>query len=257
MKEEIDISDALGNKVSGILSIPEDASSVVILSHGFSSSKERKKYRDFEHEFNLLGAGTLRYDYYGHGTNYGNKYGVSEDTTLTKTVESLKAMIKYLRKENSYKIGLVGSSFGGLISLIAASQDKNITAIGLISPVVEPAKLWKERIEESFGKNGLKLWEKKGIIHYNSRNEEFYLRWDFWKDLQKYDVLGMAKKISCPTLIVHGDRDKVVPISQSRALAKILGIKVRVVKGADHNYKTKKQYAEMKTAIKDFMLDML
>lgn len=264
MPENIEIFDALGNPVSGVLSIPERANSVVVMSHGYSSSKDSRLYRELQDELNGKGIGTLRYDYYGHGPAYGfpgPEYGALGDVTLSKTMESLKAMIDLARQRGEYRIGLLGSSYGGLLSMEAASRDKEIAALALKSPVTEPKTFWRQRILEKYGELGFAQWKNEGKIHYKDRVEDFDLSWGFWHDLQQYDTLAGAKRITCPVLIVHGDSDSYVPFEQSHLLSKALGKtlkeKVKIIKGADHGYNEPAQYSEMKNLVKDFLFAVL
>lgn len=254
MLEELHLTDALGNRTEGVLSVPDGAKSVVILSHGYSSSKESRIYRELQEEFNDRGIGTLRYDYYGHGPGYGHAsgYGASKEVTLTKTVESLNAMIAYVR-ERDYGIGLLGSSFGGLISLVVACQDPEIKALALKSPVTEPIKFWRDRI----GVEGIEQWKRDGTMHYEQLPEDFDLDYDFWEDLQSYDTLESARDLSCPTLIAHGDSDSFVPIEQSQALANVLGKEVTVVEGANHAYSDPGHYDAIKRLMIEFLSEEL
>lgn len=253
--EDITFSDSKGNKLLGTLSIPEQADSVVIISHGFQSSKEGKLYIQLQDELNREGIGTFRYNYYGHGQLYckGSKYRVSKDITLSKSVDSIKAAIEFVRSKGDYGVGLMGSSFGGLISLVAASQDSNIKALALKSPVSEPIKFWRNRI----GDERIAKWKQEGILQYNELGENYELNYSFWEDLNIYDTLEMAKNITCPVLIVHGDSDSVVPITESYGLAKIVSTEVKVVKGANHDYADPVQYTEMKHLITDFLIEKL
>ena len=257
-EEDVNILDGSGNKVSGVLSIPEKASSVVVLSHGLGSCKSSRIYRELQDELNNEGIGTLRYDYYGHGPAYGHEgpeYGVSDDITISKACESLKAMVGFVRERADYKVGLFGNSCGGLISLIVASQDQDISALALKSPVTEPIRFWRDRIRAAIGDDWLKQWETQGKIHYKLGAEDYDLKWGFWEDLQKYDTLANAKNISCPTLIMHGDSDRIVPISQSNELARVLNTEIRVFEGADHAYSGPGQYEDVKKTIKEFLID--
>ena len=249
--EEVTFTDSNGNNFVGTLSIPKQAESITIISHGFTSSKKSKLYVELQDKLNKANIGTLRFDFYGHGKLYckNSKYKVTKDTTLSKAVESLKAAVKFARSQGDYNICLIGSSFGGLISLIVASQDSNINALALKSPVTEPISFWKRRVEEG----GLAKWKKEGILHYNEHGEEFELDYAFWEDLNEYDTFKMAENISCPVLLVHGDSDTVVPIAQSKELAKIIGIKIKIIKGANHGYKSLEQYSEMQNLIVDFI----
>jgi len=256
--KEITLVDENKNKVSAIVSIPSNAKSVVILSHGFGSCKDRKNYKEFETDLNARGIGTIRYDYYGHGKLYCDNskkstYSVTKEVTLSKMVASLKRVVVYVKESGNYSIGLMGNSFGGLLSLIVAAQDSDVKALALKSPVVEPISFWRNRL----GAKGIKDWEKKGIMHWGCVGEDFDLNFDFWKDLQLYDTLDLAKNIHGPVLIVHGGADTIVPIKQSLTLAKILGVQVHVVAGADHDYGTTKQHNEMKMCIEEFLEEKL
>jgi len=251
--ENITFSDLNGNQLLGTLSIPKQADSVVIMSHGFQSSKESKFYVELQNELNEAGIGTFRYDYYGHGQLYckGSTYTVAKDITLSKAVDSLKAAIIFIRGKGYNNIGLMGSSFGGLISLVVTSQDPDIKALALKSPVTEPTELWKRRV----GDEKITKWKQEGVIRYNKDGEDFELNYDFWEDLVTYNIYEMAKNITCPVLIVHGDSDSVVPITQSHDLARIVNTKVRVVEGAGHAYSNPTQYTEMKQLIVDFLVE--
>lgn len=253
--EDVTFTDSQGNQILGTISIPKHARSVVIISHGFSSSKESKLAVELQNELNKAGLGTLRYNYYGHGQLYckDSKYTVTKDVTLTKCVNSLKAAISFVRSRGNYDIGLVGSSFGGLISLIAASQDSMMHELALKSPVTEPVEFWKKRL----GDKKIQKWKEEGVMHYDACGENFELSYDFWEDLQTYDTLELAKNIDCPILIVHGDSDTVVPIKQSQDLAKIVNSEVKVVKGANHDYAAPAHHNEMKRLITDFLIEKL
>ena len=53
--------------------------------------------------------------------------------------------------------------------------------------------------------------------------------------MKKYNVYKEAGKIRIPAMIIHGDRDEIVPIEQSRKLVgKIKGSELVVAKGMDH-----------------------
>ena len=252
--EEVTFLDSKGNKLLGTILIPKQAKSVVIISHGFSSSKESKLYVELQNELNKAGIGSLRYDYYGHGQLYckDSKYTLSKDITLSKCVDSLKAAIKFVRSKGKYNLGLFGSSFGGLISLIVASQESKIGALALKSPVTEPIKFWKHRL----GDERIQKWKQEGVLYYNELGENFELNYTFWEDLFSYDAHKMAEKITCPVLIVHGGSDSVVPIKQSHDFAKIVNTQVRVVKGANHDYADPLQYNEMKSLIINFFCEL-
>jgi len=45
---------------------------------------------------------------------------------------------------------------------------------------------------------------------------------------------GLARNLDCPVLVIHGDRDKITPLRDGRALARIGRGKLEVIRGAGH-----------------------
>lgn len=49
------------------------------------------------------------------------------------------------------------------------------------------------------------------------------------------DVTALAQRVRCPTLVIHGDRDKIVPFAQAETIvAAIPGARLHVVEGGGH-----------------------
>ena len=148
---------------------------------------------------------------------------------------------------------MLGTSFGGLVSLLGAYLDPRIKALVLKSPVTEPISFWEDRLsDEQF-----QQWREEGVLHYDDFGEKFDLNFEYWQDLQQYDLLNATKKPTCPVLIVHGDSDTVVPISQSEILANSLSTEVTRVVGADHFYSQPAQKEECLTLMVDFLASIL
>lgn len=252
MKDTV-FKDAKGNNLLGTLSAPSGAKTMVIMSHGFTSSKESKFYVDCERELNALGIGTFRYDSYGHGPLYckDSKYGVTADVTLTKSVASLEAAIKYVRDSGDYRIILMGSSYGGLLSLVVAAKDPGIVALVLKSPVIQPLALWNERV----GVSGMAKWQQSGVLHYDDLGEKYDLNYGFLEDIKNFDVSAFIKQIKCPIFVVHGDADTVVSIKYTYSFVEESGAELHVVKNAHHGYSTPDQHREMKESLMQFIVN--
>ncbi len=63
------------------------------------------------------------------------------------------------------------------------------------------------------------------------------LNYPFFEDGKKNNGYKTAKKIQIPTLVVHGDKDKIVPIKQSKKTSKIIkNCKLEIIKECDHRY---------------------
>ena len=62
---------------------------------------------------------------------------------------------------------------------------------------------------------------------------------------------GLAKDIGCPVLVIHGSRDKITPPRDGRALARLTGGRLEVVKGAGH-FPHGRKPVRVNLALRDF-----
>jgi alpha/beta superfamily hydrolase len=253
MQEKIYFSNSKGNKICGILSNPtfETSTPVIILCHGFTNSKDSSTNTQLEKIFNNHKIVTFRFDFFGHGESEGN----FENITISEAVDDILNAIKYLKDKGFSKLGLVGSSFGGMSSIMAASKTNNLFVLVLKSPVsdyyeVDTKRRTKEEIEE---------WKTRGyVIHRNSKGEEKRLNYSFFDDFKNNNAYKAAKKIKIPTLIVHGDEDKTVPVEQSKKTSSIIeNCKLEIITGADHKYSNPREFEKMLDLISNYIIERI
>lgn len=251
MQEKIYFSNSKGNKICGVLSNPTSGLSapVIILCHGFTTSKDSSTNTRLETIFNNHGIATFRFDFFGHGESEGD----FENITISEAVDDILNAIKYLKDKGFSKLGLVGSSFGGMSSIMTASKTNDLFVLVLKSPVsdyyeVDTKRKTKKELEE---------WKDKGfVIHKNSKGEEKRLNYSFFDDFKNKNAYEAAKKIKIPTLIVHGDEDKTVPIEQSKKTADIVeNCKLEIITGADHKYSKPEEFEKMLDLISKFIIE--
>ncbi len=246
MKEKITFQNSKGDKLVGILS-DSGSKTILIMCHGFSSSKESRTYVNLEKILNKENIATFRFDFYGHGESDGK----FEDITISEAVDDILNAIALMKKKGFQKIGLEGTSFGGIAAILAASKSKNLFVLALKSPLSDV----KDKMAEDVMDNDMKKWKKTGFSMYkSSKHGSLRLNYSYIEDGFKQDAYKAAKKITVPTLIVHGDKDDCVPFSQSEKLAKsISNSKLVVISGAGHDYKKKKDYERSLKEIVDFI----
>jgi len=251
MQEKIHFSNSKGNKICGILSNPTSETNVpvIILCHGFTTSKDGSTNTKLEKIFNNHKIATFRFDFFGHGESEGN----FEDITISEAVDDILNAIKYLKNKGFSNLGLVGSSFGGISSIMAASKTDDLFVLALKSPVsdyyeVDTKRRTKEEIED---------WKtKEYVIHRNSKGEEKRLKYSFFDDFKNNDAYEAAKKIKIPTLIIHGDQDKTVPVEQSKKTSRIIeNCKLEIITGADHKYSNPGEFEKMIDLISKFIIE--
>jgi uncharacterized protein len=217
-------SNSSGVELSGVLSGSGDT--CVILVHGFTSSKNSSTNIELEKRFNLQGIATFRFDIFGHGDSQGD----FADITLSEAKDDILQAIEYVKSKGFTKIGLVGSSFGGNASILAAGESDDLFVLVLKCPVSD----YVGKMVAQTDRYPLEEWKEKGFYLYRGERQ---LNYSFFADSEKIDSYEYARRIKVPTLIVHGDVDVTVPVEQSKKLVEeISNAKLEIVEGAGHRF---------------------
>jgi len=141
--------------------------------------------------------------------------------TISLEVEELNEVIdsytgNYFGERKNKKIGVIGHSRGGAISILAVAQNKSVNSLAVWASV---SKLDRYSEEEKAS------WRKTGfIVVLNSRtNQKMKLNLDLLQDIEnnKNDKLSIEKAtkyLNRRLLIAHGDKDTSVPFSEAKDL---------------------------------------
>lgn len=220
--QKVYFQNARKEKLAGILYKPEkEKVPCVVICHGLGSSKDNKA--PIMEAFAQAGIASLAFDFNGHGESEG----AFEELTLSKAVGDAKAALDFassLDVVDRNKIGLGGHSFGGSVSLVAAGEDKRIRALAVSAPPTDFLETMKMLSDYDTRIGNIDVWKRKGFTHYYSLTQGRYmkLKYPFFEDAVKYDAKNIAKGIRCPVLIIHGNKDRVVPLKQSEILFQML-----------------------------------
>ena len=228
MKEErVFFNNSRGDTLSGLLHHPTAKSrGTVILCHGMESNKESEKLAFLGRALAERGIPALRFDF----SYAGESSGRFEDITYTGEVEDLAAACSTLQTRYPGETAIFGSSMGGTVALLFAAVHPRVAALVTLAAPLHPENFPKRILTPE----QLRQWQEQGFTHYNGRR----LNLSLLKDLERIDVPASAKKITCPVLIIHGDGDQVVPVSEAFGLHDCLTHSKRllIVKGADHRF---------------------
>jgi len=138
-----------GHRVSGVLHLPDEENPpCVIASHGLLSSKDSEKYIALGERMSGEGMAMLRFDFRGIGESEGSE----EDNTVSKKIADLNAAIDFVKTYPGLgaRLGLIGSSLGGFLSLIEASTDKEIKAVVVWATPLHLDDLGSKKQEEDY-----------------------------------------------------------------------------------------------------------
>jgi len=212
MKMEKVCFQSEGCKISGVLHLPDGGHPpCVIASHGLLSSKDSEKYVGLGNRMAEEGIAMLRFDFRGIGESEGNE----EDNTISKKLTDLSSAIDFMRSRTDLgkRIGLVGSSLGGFLSLILNSKDKEISAVVVWATPLHLDDLGSKEREED----------------YPLPPEAFF------QDLPKHRLLPILSGVS-NCLVIHGEKDELVEVEQAMAIFNHLSSpkEIHLIGRADH-----------------------
>ena len=217
----------------------------VVFLHGFMSDLEGKKPKAFLKFAKKNKINFLALEYSGHGKSSGKFI----DGNISKWSKETSILIRKIVKKN--KIILVGSSMGAWISLIQfqyfKTQIKGFLGIGSAPEFLEKL-MWNK-----FSQSKKKEIKKNGIIHLKHGDYEYPITYQLIKDGRKNKVLHKKIFQNINVTMVHGNKDKSVPVSYSKKILRIFkNSKKRlvIVKNGDHSLSTPKWLKILKRELK-------
>lgn len=162
----------------------------VVLSHGLFSDKDSPKYIQLADDIAKAGMAAVRFDYRG----CGQSEGFVEDTTISGRLKDLQEIVRFVIEHTDCtgRIGLMGSSLGGYLSLLQTPREPRIMATVVWATPSHLNDLEKKKAKGDLPKLG----------------DAFY------QDLKRYDLLRGLGKVK-NVLIIHGDQDEMVPVEHA------------------------------------------
>ena len=217
----------------------------VVFLHGFKSDLEGKKPKTFFNFAKENQLGFLALEYSGHGKSSG----MFTKGNISKWSRETNFTIKKIVEKND--IILVGSSMGAWISLnqfrFFKKQIKGFLGIGSAPEFLENL-MWKK-----FTKKMKTEILNKGIIYLKHGDYEYPITLQLIKDGRKNKVLHKRIYQNINVTMVHGNKDKSVPVSYSKKVLKIFKNskkKLVIVKNGDHSLSSAKWLKLLKTELR-------
>lgn len=189
-----------------------------IYLHGFASGPNSKKAFFFKHKLASLGLTLEIIDLNCPSFTH---------LTLTESLSHVESLI-----DNSRDTILIGSSLGGLMSLILAERNHQaIAKLILLAPALEINRLWTGILDDT----QLNQWHQDGklAVFHSGYNEYVELHYEFLLDLQKHEDMVFTRKI--PTIIFHGIHDEIIPLEVSERYSTVNDSATLIKLDSDHS----------------------
>jgi len=216
-----------GNKISITTYGNENISNngCIIIAHGFKGFKDWGFFPFSADYLAKKGFFVITFNFSHNGIGH-NKFEFTEledfaNNTFSLEVDELSEIVNaykqnYFGNSNNNKIGLLGHSRGGAISLITANQLNTISAIVTWASVSNLDRYSTRQKEE---------WRKRSYFAVmNMRTkQEMRLNVSLLNDLEmninnKLNIPKAVKKLNIPLLIAHGKEDLAVKYSEAEKL---------------------------------------
>ena len=213
----------------------------IIFLPGFMSDIDGEKPQVFKKYAVKNKLGFLAIEYSGHGKSSGE----FTKGNISNWSNDAKNSIKKIVKKN--KFILIGSSMGAWIALnqfkYFKKQIKGFVGIGSAPEFLERL-MWKrfpKKIKREIKQKGLSVI-KHGDSKFKQKQYEYPVTYQLIKDVRKNKVLSKKINTKIHVTMVHGKKDKLVPVSFSR---KVLSMftdakkKLVIIKSGDHSLSDK------------------
>lgn len=243
-------------KVGGFCYRPEGEGRfpAVIIVHGFGGGTHESKNKFMCERLAEAGFAAFMFDC------YDKPNGLSEipieNMTVSLQLKILHKIVDFVSAQSfvdKNRIGLTGHSLGGMTVMLYTPTDARIKTLVVQSGVFEFGK------SQSLAFKYHPQWKKDGYKIFDKSWGNMKVNYGLIEDGLKHDVYAAVRKIKCPILVFHGDKDESIKVEQAYSIKKYLKPtdKLVIIKGADHCYKINNTLPQATKLLIEFMKEKL
>ena len=212
-----------------------EAEKLVVLVHGFTGNLDGPDdiFKKLSAELQGVGFAVLRFSFWGTEPSEGG----FEDMTIASEVSDMNKVLEYTESLGYREIGLLGESMWGTI--IAEAYRKSLkfmifwySAFNLLDTDFKDIFFTEDA-------------QKEVLDNWYMLFEEYKIWGEFISKVSEIDVFDNLERITCPTLLLHGDKDDDVPFQQSEKAFKSLKClkEIEIIKWAGHCFRNEQDEA--------------
>ncbi|KAJ0864744.1 putative feruloyl esterase [Helianthus annuus] len=231
-EQKIVIENKHGEKLVGLLH-ETGSKDVVILCHGFQSSKENNTMMNLASALEKEGISAFRFDFAGNGESEGTfQYG-----NYCREADDLHSVIQHFNGNNRVTRAILGHSKGGNVVLLYASKYHDVRCVINVSGRYKT----EGGVEERLGKGFMQKVKENGFIDVKSKTGEVLYRVteESLMDRLNTNMHEACLQIDkdCKVLTIHGSDDSIVRVEEALEFAKVIpNHKLHIIKGANHGF---------------------
>jgi uncharacterized protein len=238
--ETVSLTNSRGIRLETWLIRRPDSKGTVLLFHGYGESKDSLLLA--AKQFYMLDYNTLLVDFYGSGGSHGNETSIG-----FKEADDVLAAFRFARRQSPYQpVILYGVSMGAA-AILAAVHIHQISPDALI-------------LECPFDRMLSTIQNRFRAMHMPSFPSAQLLA--FWGGVQQgYNGFGFnpadyMSEVHCPVLLMHGEKDSRVTLSQMNRLTQNLNSRshYKVFAGLQHQSYVAAQPNEWHNYIGEFLM---
>jgi len=241
MIKHVEIKNLQGLMLRGYVNIPDGASRIVVMFHGYTGNKteHNASFRTMSRKLADLNIASLRMDYACNGESDGEFI----DFRFDQALDDARLMLNYaFNISNIQEVDVLGFSMGGAIASLVCNY-KPIRRLLLWSPAADLAINLRRRYD-----NNEK--DENGNIY----SPAFPLSEALVKSMEKYDFYSEASKFLGKVFIIHGRNDKAVDyLCSARYATRFPNANLHIIDGAGHGYDEKSSFNELMAKSVDFL----
>lgn len=207
-----------GTTIPAYLTLPPGSSGkglpLVVMPHGGPESRDEYEFDWFAQFLATRGYAVLQPQFRG-STGFGDDFrraGTGEWGGLMQddVTDGVKAMIER-GVADARRVCIVGGSYGGYAALagVTLTPDLYACAVSINGLSDLPMAVGQQKMSDGAESNSYAYWKQNIGSMHDSR-------------LRDRSPARMADKVRAQVLLLHGVQDTVVPVGQSRAMAKAL-----------------------------------
>ncbi len=222
------VRNASGDDITGDLRYVNDDNPkpLLVICHGFTAHKDWGPFPFFGRRFAELGFATVVFNFSHNGIGDNSRkfteFAKFSRNTIGKELEDVHGLVDAIEGgilaggvADRNRVGLVGHSRGGGVSILCASRDSRVKAVAAWSTVATFFRYTQHQKE---------MWEKDGFLPVTIRSMKTKLRYgiEVLQDLEankdRYDLLNAVRGLGIPLLLVHGEADVSVKPAEAELL---------------------------------------